>query len=92
MNEQGARLRAQEFAEEDEIRRAYKKLALAHHPDKNVGNEEAASEEFKKIECIVSAPMPRRGGQQRERGRPGRHLRAGPHGLLRTHVRLPQCT
>ena len=49
ISEQGARLRAQEFAEEDEIRRAYKKLALAHHPDKNVGNEAAASEEFKKI-------------------------------------------
>ena len=42
-------LRAQEGVDEDEIRRAYKRLALAHHPDKNVGREEAASEEFKRI-------------------------------------------
>ena len=48
-NKQGACLCAQEGADDNEVRRAYKKLALAHHPDKNVGNEEAASEEFKKV-------------------------------------------
>lgn len=36
-------------ADEDEIRRAYRKLALAHHPDRNVGREEEATEEFKRI-------------------------------------------
>src|SRR4051812_24601565 len=35
-------------ATSDEIKRAYKRLALRYHPDKNLGNEDA-SEKFKKI-------------------------------------------
>ena len=37
-------------AEEDEVRRAYKKAALRCHPDRNHGNEEAAALEFKEVQ------------------------------------------
>ena len=33
-------------AEEEEIKRAYRRLAMEHHPDRNVGNPEA-EEKFK---------------------------------------------
>ena len=33
----------------DEIKRAYRRLALLHHPDKNVGNAQAAAERFKLV-------------------------------------------
>lgn len=36
-------------ATEQEIAKAYKKLALKHHPDKNQDNKEKAEENFKKI-------------------------------------------
>ena len=34
---------------EAEIKKAYKKLAIKWHPDKNLSNKERAEEEFKKI-------------------------------------------
>lgn len=36
-------------ATEAEIKKAYRKLAVKWHPDKNPGNEEQASSMFKKI-------------------------------------------
>lgn len=47
----------------DEIKAAYRKLALKHHPDRNPGNVEAATERFKKINEaheVLSDPVKRK--------------------------------
>ena len=41
-------------ASQDEIKKAYKKMALKHHPDRNKGDK-AAEEKFKKINAAYEA-------------------------------------
>ena len=38
-----------EKASREEIRRSFRRLAMKYHPDKNLGNEQWAEEEFKEI-------------------------------------------
>ena len=48
-----------ETATKDEIRKAYKKLAIKWHPDKNQDNKEEAEEKFKAISeayAVLSDP------------------------------------
>ena len=39
----------------DEVKKAYKKLVLLHHPDRNAGNEETAQQKFVKIQNAYEA-------------------------------------
>lgn len=41
-------------ATDSDIRKAYRSLALSHHPDKNPGRESAASEQFKAVQHAYS--------------------------------------
>lgn len=42
-------------ASKEEIKKAYKRLASQYHPDRNVGNEEAATNKFKEITAAYTA-------------------------------------
>jgi DnaJ homolog subfamily A member 2 len=56
-------LNVSENASEAEIKKAYKKLAIKHHPDKNQDNQEEAAERFKEISeayQILSDPEKRK--------------------------------
>lgn len=55
-------LGVQRNASEQELKSAYRKLALQHHPDRNPDNPEAASEKFKEITeaySVVADPQKR---------------------------------
>ena len=50
-------------ASAEDIKRQYKKLALKWHPDKNVGNEEEATDRFKEVNAayaVLSDPNERK--------------------------------
>lgn len=56
-------LEVSENASEADIKKAYKKLAIKHHPDKNRDNKEVAAEKFKEISeayQILSDPEKRK--------------------------------
>ncbi|KAI1127610.1 DnaJ domain-containing protein [Nemania abortiva] len=42
-------------ASNEELQAAYRRLALKHHPDKNKGNEEAATERFQEVQRAFDA-------------------------------------
>ncbi len=51
-----------ENAGDEDIRKAFRKLAFKHHPDKNLGHEKAAEEKFKDINeaySVLSDPVKR---------------------------------
>ncbi len=50
-------------ASDEEIKKAYRKLALQYHPDRNPGKEKWATEKFKEINeafCVLGNPARRR--------------------------------
>ena len=48
-------LKVEKGASQDEIRRAYRREALRWHPDKNMGNTEAATRSFQHVQEAVLA-------------------------------------
>ncbi len=71
-------LGVQKNASSDEISRAYKKLAIRYHPDKNIDNPDQAAERFKEIQEayeVLSDPQKRQiydmGGKEALNGNGG---------------------
>ena len=66
-----------ENAGDEDIRKAFRKLAFQYHPDKNIGREKEAEEKFKDINeayCVLSDKVKR---QQYDQVRTGQFAGAG---------------
>ena len=79
-------LGVQKNSSEDEIKQAYRKLALKYHPDKNKGNAEA-EEKFKEAtEAYEILRDPKKRAQYDKFGHEGVRIRGlrprGVHGLF----------
>jgi DnaJ-class molecular chaperone len=60
-----------ENADDEDVRKAFRKLAFQYHPDKNIGNEKYAEEKFKDINeaySVLSDPAKRRQYDQVRQG------------------------
>jgi DnaJ-class molecular chaperone len=69
-----------ENASDEDIRKAFRRLAFQYHPDKNIGHEKEAEEKFKDINeafCVLSDKMKR---QQYDMARQGQYTGAGSYG------------
>ena len=72
-----------ENASDEDIRKAFRKLAFQYHPDKNIGHEKEAEEKFKDLNeayCVLSDRVKR---QQYDMARKGVFAGAGysPSGI-----------
>ena len=56
-----------EDCEEEDAKKAYRKLALQHHPDKNPENKEEATSKFKQIGAARPTLPPGRGPPPNQR-------------------------
>ena len=54
-------LGVEKTATDAEIKKAYRKMAVKHHPDKNLNNQKQAEEMFKKIKNAYELIMNDRG-------------------------------
>lgn len=64
-------------ASEDEIKRAYRKMAMKHHPDRNPDDRAGAAERFKEVSAAYEALTGGGGAQYGQGGMGG----AGAHGF-----------
>jgi curved DNA-binding protein CbpA len=87
-----------EVATPEDIRRAYRQLALRWHPDKNPENPELAERKFKQIAEAyeVLSDENRRRSYDRARANPGpsyyqsTHMRHPPEDIFASHFRSPE--
>src|SRR5512137_271863 len=66
-----------EDASDEDIRKAFRKLAFQYHPDKNIGHEKEAEEKFKDINEAYGVLSDRNKRQQYDMARKGVFAGAG---------------